>query len=228
MQVEPDVRQPVWQVPAGQPRLAQHSLDALQEDVAGRQGAGWHVPDGHCSPTQQSLDDRQLWPWSAQPVRGAHLLSVQVPEQHWLGVSHQSSVGRQPASHAPWVQRSPAQQSRLVEQTPPGMGLHAQTPGFWPSGSPQPKEQHSSCAPHAAPTCLQTRGRQLQPERDPSATTATTASQRPFVMGPLPGKRRATSTATEGLRARAGPPRPRTWTTPWRWPSWSHPWCSCW
>jgi hypothetical protein len=198
-QISPVLRQPIWQVPAAQPSPVQHSLDAVQEEVCGRQGAGWQVPDGHWSPAQQSLEPWQFWPWSAQPMRGAHLLSVQVPEQHWLGELQKSSAGRQPDSHWPWLQRRPEQQSRLVEQTPLGSGLQAQTPGVFWNRSPQPKEQHSSWVPHVSPTCLQNaRDRQLQPERVARSARATAASQRPcaFVLIAAPPRRGSSTTAS--------------------------------
>jgi hypothetical protein len=154
-QVCSEVRQPGWQVPAGQPRLEQHSLDAAQVELWVRHGAGWQVPAGHCSPVQQSLELWQVCPWSAQPTRGAHLLLVQVLEQHWEGESQNSSVLRQPASHFSWLHLSPEQQSWLVAHSPPGSGLQAQVLGLFPNRSPQPKEQHSSCEPQEAPTCLQ-------------------------------------------------------------------------
>jgi len=179
-QVWPVVRQPPTQVPEGQPRPEQHSLDAVQDEVAVRHGTGWQVLAGHCSPVQQSFAVWQACPWSAHPTRGAQRPSVHVPEQHWDGELQKSSAGRHPASHRSWLHLSPPQQSRLVMQSPPGTGLQAQTSGVDPRKSPQPKEQHSSCLPHASPTCLQN-DRQVHPESPRSTANDAIASQRPFM-----------------------------------------------
>jgi catechol 2,3-dioxygenase-like lactoylglutathione lyase family enzyme len=74
--------------------------------------------------------------------------------------------------------------------------LQAQTPGLFWKMSPQPKEQHSSCAPHESPTCLQNRrDRQLQPEKVARSPSATAASQRPGALTAAPPRRSASTTA---------------------------------
>lgn len=164
-------RQPVAQtlLGAGHPRLAQHSLDAVHWEPAVRHGAVTQYPAGHCRPAQHSLESWQVWLRSAQPTRGAQALSTQLPEQQFPAVVQYSLGPRQPSSHwlLPLLQRSPAQQSRLVMHSPLGSGLQPQTWAVWPAGAAHPNEQHSSCASHPSPTCLhRLRGRvQEQPVR---------------------------------------------------------------
>ena len=131
-----DVRQPVTQVPAGQPRFAQHSLLAAHVPPVGLHAVDTHVPDGHVRPVQQSLEVEHVPPVETQSV-----LATQVPASHRLLQQaelppHGSPSGRHPRWHWLSWQNIPVQQSALVLQTPPSTGLHWQLPNR------QPYEQH--------------------------------------------------------------------------------------
>lgn len=123
-----DVRQPVTQVPVGQPRFAQHSLLAEHVPPVGLHAVATHVPDGHVSPGQQSFDVEHEPPLETQSVLATQVPASHRPLQQAELPLHGSPSGRHPRSHWLSLQASPEQQSALVLQTPPSTGLHWQLP----------------------------------------------------------------------------------------------------
>lgn len=127
-----DVRQPVTQVPVGQPRFAQHSLLAEHVPPVGLHAVATHVPDGHVRPGQQSFEVEHPPPAEEQSVLATQVPASHRPLQQAELPPHGSPSGRQPRWHWLSLQARPAQQSALVLQTPPSTGLHWQLPSRQP------------------------------------------------------------------------------------------------
>ena len=131
------VRHGLVHVPCGHPSPLQHSLESVHARPCDLHGVGTlQTWLIHESPEQQP-PVVHAWFSPMQVVSVMHdPLEQIVPGQHWELLLHTSPLGRHSALHWLSVQR-PLQQSALVEQTPSGIGLQLHVVPL------HPYEQHS-------------------------------------------------------------------------------------